>query len=123
MKQTILSLVLLLATPLIGLAAPSHEPGPLTGPTTPSDGPAPLAICAALPATGAPQVHSEQDSPMNAALVTCSSYCGHPQCLGQTAESTICILGPGKVGTCTPATDYCSTDHRIRCFCDWSPER
>jgi hypothetical protein len=125
MKQTILALALLLATPLTGLAAPPKEPAPLTGPTMPLDGPpATLALCAALPTTGAPQVRPEQASELSlvSAVVTCSSYCGHPQCLGFSAGFP-CLAGPGKAGNCSPATTYCSTDGLHSCACKWLPER
>lgn len=125
MKQTILALALLLAAPLLGLAAPLDKPAPLTGgPTTPPDGPAPLALCAALPPTGAPQVRFEQapEFSVGSTLVACSSYCGHPQCLGFWAGFA-CLAGPGKAGNCNPATTYCSTDGLHGCGCKLSTER
>ena len=112
MKHTILALTLLLAAPRIGYAL---EPALLISPTTPSDGPAPLALCAALPTTEASQMRSEQTPSARVAVVTCSSYCGPYQCLGRS-DGSFCVLG---VGICTQAAEYCSTDGIKRCFCKW----
>ena len=124
-QKTLLALALLLAAPLLALAAPSDPPVPLPWFTAaPSVEPAPaLASCAALPTTGAPQVRSEQDLDpfVGADLVVCSAYCGASQCLGHNIGDP-CVLGPGKVGLCTQSTLYCSTDGIKNCSCIWQRE-
>ena len=119
-QKTLLALALLLAALLPGLAAASDQPLPLPGPAALSTA-APLALCAA-PTTVAPQglpPNPAREVAVGVAEVTCSSYCGQYQCLGYIAGSAICGTS-AKLGTCTAATDICSTDGRARCFCKFS---
>lgn len=108
-QMTVLALALLFVAPLLALAAPA------TPPASP-------ALCAATLPPAAPQPPSEQalELSIGTAVVTCSSYCGHPQCLGQPAGE-YCLLSPGTVGTCTPSLIYCSKDGIKSCSCIREP--
>jgi len=119
MKQTLVALALLLAAPLLGLAAAAAEPPPLAVSSTPADGSSLLALCAPFPTTAAPQ-GSPQQRPeflVGAAAVTCSRFCGITACRGLMFGDA--CLAPGGAGVCTPSTT-CSSDHLPTCVCDTS---
>ncbi len=107
MRLKLISILsLLFATSLLGLAAAQQPAAPspalCAATTTDTEDLQPLAL--------------PFDAKEAATTVRCSSYCSSYQCLGAIADSTGCgtLYNPG---TCTAATDICSTDHRPRCFC------
>jgi hypothetical protein len=111
LKPTLL-LSVLFATSLLGSAAAQQ-------PAVPTEAPPP-AFCAA-PTTDMTEDLQPVAPPFAAkeaatTEVRCSSYCSSYQCLGFIAGSAICGTSY-KPGICTAATDICSTDHRVRCFC------
>ena len=118
--KIILALALLLAASLAGFAAAAADPLSLPFPAAGSE-PAPLAFCAAAPATAAPQAlppNPATELGVGDDALTCSSDCGSLLCRGEL-PGTVCGAYP-KIGACNMTSNFCSADGRYSCYCKYS---
>jgi hypothetical protein len=116
--KTILALALLLALALPGLATAAGDPLRLSAPAAGSE-PDPLALCAAAPATAAPQglpPNLATELGVGGDALICGS-CSSNACLDASAGD-YCGAYP-KDGFCNMTATVC-TDGRNRCYCKLS---
>lgn len=100
MKHTILALALLLATPLMGLAATSGKP-------------APLALCASVSTTGALPMSLKQDPLVSVAPKACYTTIAYTcsNSIGRVCSVSDCP----QFNTCGSTYSHCDSTRYVQC--------